>query len=375
MFKPLFKYKGGKYEEYKKFNNFLPKTINNYYEPFFGSGGVFFRLQNENKIKGSSFINDYSKSLMDFYSSVTHDGFAAELSRLSNKWNDIRNFADAFAKKYGQDFFDCITINKDKTNDFLDNEKLKFLYNKVSDLEKNFNFHGFSLINSIIKSLNDKCSRFRKKSISLSETDVAYNSITTAICQAFYFIIRDMYNDWNNHGHGKEYAQDERSAQWFFIREYCFGSMFRFGPKGDFNVPYGGLSYNGKCFERKIEKLVEPEIKHLFRGVHMYNDDFGASISKWDFNQNDFMFLDPPYDSKFTDYDNNGFGKKEHIRLKETLQKCNCNWLMAIGKTDFIADLYKEYNIAEYDKTYMYQARGEYDSKHTTHLVITNYSL
>ena len=87
------------------------------------------------------------------------------------------------------------------------------------------------------------------------------------------------------------------------------------------------------------------------------------------------MFLDPPYDSKFTDYDNNGFGKKEHIRLKEILQKCNCNWLMAIGKTDFIADLYKEYNIAEYDKTYMYQARGEYDSKHTTHLVITNYSL
>ena len=67
MFKPLFKYKGGKYEEYKKFNNFLPKTINNYYEPFFGSGGVFFRLQNENKIKGSSFINDYSKSLNASY--------------------------------------------------------------------------------------------------------------------------------------------------------------------------------------------------------------------------------------------------------------------------------------------------------------------
>lgn len=163
MFKPLFKYTGGKYEEYKKINNFIPKIINNYYEPFFGSGGVFFRLQNENKIKGSPFINDYSKSLMDFYSSVTHDGFAAELSRLSNKWNEIRNFADAFAAKYGQDFFECITINKDKANDFLDDEKLKFLNSKIVDLEKNFNFHGFSLINRIIISLNDKCSRFRKK--------------------------------------------------------------------------------------------------------------------------------------------------------------------------------------------------------------------
>ena len=104
MFKPLFKYTGGKYEEYKKINNFLPKTINNYYEPFFGSGGVFFQLQNENKIKGNSFVNDYSKSLMDFYSSVTHDSFAAELSRLSNKWSDIRNFADAFAKNMDRTF-------------------------------------------------------------------------------------------------------------------------------------------------------------------------------------------------------------------------------------------------------------------------------
>lgn len=30
---------------------------------------------------------------------------------------------------------------------------------------------------------------------------------------------------------------------------------------------------------------------------------------------------------------------------------------MAIGKTEFIYNLYKEYNIVEYDKTYMYQAK------------------
>ena len=46
---------------------------------------------------------------------------------------------------------------------------------------------------------------------------------------------------------------------------------------------------------------------------------------------------------------------------------------MAIGKTEFIYNLYKDYNIVEYDKTYMYQAKGQYDNKHTTHLVITNY--
>ena len=49
--KPLIKYPGGKYKEYEKIKQFFPKEINNYYEPFFGGGGVFFRLKNENKIQ------------------------------------------------------------------------------------------------------------------------------------------------------------------------------------------------------------------------------------------------------------------------------------------------------------------------------------
>ena len=48
---------------------------------------------------------------------------------------------------------------------------------------------------------------------------------------------------------------------------------------------------------------------------------------------------------------------------------------MAIGKTDFISRLYKDYNVLEYDKTYAYQARGTYDNKKTTHLLISNYEL
>lgn len=359
---------------YKKIKDFFPKVINNYYEPFFGSGGVFFQLHNENKIQNSSFINDYSKSLMDFYSSILHDNFKNELLNISNAWDEIRDFAKAFSEKYNNDFFYSITTDNTNGN-FIDNEKSLFIFNKIDIIEKKFNFHGFSLKNKIIVSLNDKCSRFKKKHISVTETDVAYKCITTAICQAFYFTIRDMYNNWNNHGHMENYTQEERSAQWFFIREYCFGSMFRFNPKGDFNVPYGGFSYNNKCFACKIEKILDPQIRNLFSNAHMYNDDFENLMTSWETNKDDFMFLDPPYDSIFTEYDNNGFGKDEHIRLKNTLDNIKCNWLMAIGKTDFIAKLYKDYSILEYDKTYMYQARGTYASKHTTHLLIANYSL
>lgn len=371
MIKPLIKYTGGKYKEYEKIKQYFPETINNYYEPFFGGGGVFFRLHNEDKVSGKCFINDFSDSLIEFYESVSSDTFSVDLYRISDAWDFIKSFGEKFYEKYGSRFSDLMLRNKDEK--FVNDEVKEYIVSEVSGCE--LDTHGFSISDRVIKSLEDKISRFRKKDISEEETDVPFKCITTCICQAFYFVIRDMYNDWNNGGHKDNYTKDERSAQWMFIREFCFGSMFRFSPDGDFNIPYGGFGYNTKCFSCKIDNVTSEEVKSLFKATDIKCGDFEEIIGGWNFEEGDFMFLDPPYDSIFTDYDGNGFTREDHKRLAECLKRCKCKWLMAIGKTDFIEDLYKDYYVVEYDKTYMYQARGDYDSKHTTHLVITNYQI
>lgn len=371
MLKPLIKYTGGKYKEYNDFKQYFPKKINNYYEPFFGGGGVFFRLYNDNKVDGKNYINDFSESLIEFYECVSADTFSIELNKLSNAWDFIRSFGEAFHERYGNRFKDLMLNKKDEK--FINDEIREYIVTEIKKCD--INTHGFSLSERIIKSLNDKLSRFRKKDISEDEEDIAYKCITTCICQAFYFIIRDMYNDWNNHGNKDKYTKVERSSHWVFIREYCFGSMFRFGSTGDFNIPYGGFGYNSKCFSCKIENMTSEEARNLFKSTDIQCKDFEEVINNWKYEKDDFMFLDPPYDSTFTEYDDNSFGKDEHIRLANCLKKCKCKWLMAIGKTDFIESLYKDCYILEYDKTYMYQARGKYDNKHTTHLIITNYPL
>lgn len=369
--KPLIKYPGGKYKEYDEIKKFFPNSINNYYEPFFGGGGVFLRLKNDKRIKGKSGINDYSTSLIEFYKSVSGSTFEVSLLEISNAWDVIRNIGEKVFTAFS-DRFENLLITK---------ESVPFVTEEVSDFiekhlkECNLNTHGFSLKSKIESSLNDKLKRFQKIKISESKKDISYKCITTSICQAFYFIIRDMYNDWNNHGNLDSYTMDERSAQWVFIREYCFGSMFRFGSNGDFNIPYGGFSYNKKCFTCKIKNIVSDEVRKTFSELDIKCGDFEDAINGWSYTKNDFMFLDPPYDSTFSEYDDNSFGKQDHIRLANCLKTCKCKWLIAIGKTDFIYNLYKDYNIIEYNKTYMYQAKGKYDNKHTTHLVITNYPL
>lgn len=371
--KPLFKYTGGKYKEYDEFKDKLPTVINNYYEPFVGAGGVLFRLNEENRVQGINYINDNSKTLTDFYKCVGDYNFKVELGYLFDEWLFIRDFSKSIAYNYGDDFFDYIRAKEDKP--FVSGKLLERInqFSEVFPSEFNFSLHGFDIREKIIHQLNDKAKRFVKKDIGENETDVPFKCLTTAICQAFYFIIRDMYNDWNACGHKNYYSIYERCAHWIFIREYCFGSMFRFGPDGKFNVPYGGYAYNDKSIGTKLDRIFSDEANFIHEKTVITSYDFESAIKSYDFQENDFMFLDPPYDSTFSDYDGNKFTKQDHERLANTLKSTNCNWMMAIGKTDFIESLYKDFHVSEYGKTYAYQARGTYDNKNTTHLLITNY--
>ena len=126
--KPLIKYTGGKYKEYLQIKDFFPNEINNYYEPFFGGGGVFFRLKEENKIKGDSFLSDISADLIDFYNCIGKDEFETEIWKIEKSWNEIHNIADYFCEKYADTFMNIITGNKvrgDLLNDNLKAEIVK----------------------------------------------------------------------------------------------------------------------------------------------------------------------------------------------------------------------------------------------------------
>ena len=370
--KPLIKYTGGKYDEYKFFKDEIPNIINNYYEPFFGGGGVFFQLHNEGRINGVSYINDISKDLMDFYRNVINSKFIENIQEISDVWDEIREIGEKIFDIYGQSFFEVI-LGKKNIDTFINDglyDVLMWLYKNTKYLST-FNTHGFSFPNYAFEEILSKTKRFKKKIINPKDIDIPYKSLTTAVHQSFYFIIRSMYNQWLTEKQ-KEYTSEEKSAHWFFIREFCYGSMFRFSKNGRFNIPYGGFSYNKKCFSCKVEDVKDKKIQELFKNIKISNDDFSIALKR-DFKENDFIFLDPPYDSTFCDYDNNPFGMEEQIRLKNTLDRIHCKWLMVIRETNFIVNLYNNYKQIKFNKTYSYQARGTYNGKNSIHLIIKNF--
>ena len=78
LIKPFLKWAGGKYRSSKIIEKYLPKSIKRsksidyYFEPFVGGGGLFFYLSNNYSIK-HAYINDINKELILTYGVVKND--------------------------------------------------------------------------------------------------------------------------------------------------------------------------------------------------------------------------------------------------------------------------------------------------------------
>ena len=160
----------------------------------------------------------------------------------------------------------------------------------------------------------------------------------------------------------------DRAKQFYYQRKTCFRGMLRYNKKGKFNIPYGRYK---TC---NYEDLKNKDYEKLLKNTDIINDSFETIFEKYN-DQKNFVFLDPPYDSEFTDYGYCNFGKEEHKKLAECFKNTENKCLMIIGKTDFIVELYKGYIVEEYDKNYKFKIHSKRVGKEidTKHLVIKNY--
>lgn len=239
-------------------------------------------------------------------------------------------------------------------------------------LSAEFNIEIDNFINEIVKNLISKMNRMYKIEIQrkkMSEKDTLDN-IECAFKSAFYMHFRHLYNEAENLNISIPFY----TAIFYFIREFCYASMFRYNKSGKFNVPYGGISYNRKEFIKKINYIGSKQIKEYMKNTQIYCEDFEDFLKEIKPKKGDFIFLDPPYDTEFSTYAKNEFAKQDQVRLCEYLKNTKANIMLIIKNTDFIYNLYntKEFKIKTFDKKYLVSFQNRND-KDVEHLLITNY--
>lgn len=180
--------------------------------------------------------------------------------------------------------------------------------------------------------------------------------------EELYYRLRDQYN-------GLAQAQYSRAALYFFINKTSYSGMLRFNAQGHFNVPFGRYGHFNT-------KLVTRGHSQLLQRTEILCADYEESFKRA--GQNDFMYLDPPYDCVFNDYGNlelaNGFDEREHRRLAKRFRQLKCRALMVIGHTPLTEELYGDLVKFEYAKNYAVNIRNRFHSQ-ATHYVVTNYEV
>ena len=241
-------------------------------------------------------------------------------------------------------------------------------------LSEHFNIKIENFLSEIKKNLLSKIERMRKIELNrgkMSDENILEN-LECAFKSAYYMHFRYLYNNKLE----LEIEDEFYCAIFYFIREYCYASMFRYNANGKFNVPYGGISYNRKDFDRKINYLNSSKLKGYMKNTDVYNLDFEYFCKKIKLTCKDFIFLDPPYDTEFSTYAKNEFGKDDQIRLANFLKNTKAKFMLIIKNTEFIYNLYnvKGLYIKSFDKKYLVSIKNRND-KNVEHLIITNYEI
>ena len=177
--------------------------------------------------------------------------------------------------------------------------------------------------------------------------------------EELYYRIRDLFN------HPDDTYLD--GVLYFFINKTAYSGMIRRNNSGEYNVPFGRYS-------NLNTRLITRQHQELLQGAELFSLDYRLIFDMAD--EDDFIFLDPPYDCIFNDYGNidmmNGFDEAEHRRLAMDFQNLPCRALMIIGKTPLTEELYGEYIFDEYYKNYAVNIKNRFNND-KMHIIVSNY--
>ena len=161
----------------------------------------------------------------------------------------------------------------------------------------------------------------------------------------YFYAIRDL--DRNKEAY-QEMPKVEKAARLLYLNKTCFNGLFRVNSTGEFNSPFG--------YYKNPNIVNEPVLRAVSKyfnasNIEFHSEDFAETLKR--VNKGYFVYLDPPYDpvsdtASFTGYNKGGFDRNEQIRLKECcddLTRRGIKFMLSNSATDFIKELYKDYDI------------------------------
>lgn len=108
--------------------------------------------------------------------------------------------------------------------------------------------------------------------------------------------------------------------------------------------------FNKEALIERIEKIAKQK-----NHIHIYNKDVSSFVQNYlpKYEQNAFVYFDPPYFGKGKQLYMNFFSYEDHVRIEKMINdKVNCDWVITYDDVQEIADIYQKHILRRIDLNY-----------------------
>lgn len=162
--------------------------------------------------------------------------------------------------------------------------------------------------------------------------------------ESFYYSVREKLN-----------KEEFKNYNFYFLLLFGYNGLYRVNSKGIFNVPWGKDKHYYDLDKLK-EKLLNISSFLSSKECFFYMADYICGpITRDNFTltSDSFIYFDPPYDATFNQYDKSLVQSFDQEQLFNALTRkdfhlyASHRWLMTNSGTDYIRNLYKDFDIIE----------------------------
>lgn len=172
----------------------------------------------------------------------------------------------------------------------------------------------------------------------------------------FYYEVRA----WDREDNYLNRTDIERATRFIYLNKTCFNGLFRVNKNNQNNVPMGNYKNPNICDDKVILNS-----SRALQNVTILNSSY-KEVLKYA-KKNDLVYFDPPYypltkTANFTSYSEFEFLDKEQIELYEVFKELSqkkCQVLHSNSSTDFIKDLYKDFQIEDIQANRCINSKGD----------------
>lgn len=150
--------------------------------------------------------------------------------------------------------------------------------------------------------------------------------------EAAFYAARARFNDLVREG---EQHSEEAAGLFYYLNRTCFNGLCRFNSKNEFNVPFG----------RYKQINYTQDFKHYSSTLRNWQLTCG-DFAQLAVTAQDFLFIDPPYDTPFSQYAKDDFTWVDQLRLVEWLGQTQAPMVVTNQATPRILALYTEAGFA-----------------------------